>query len=344
MSSPSIDAVTAPRRSALPSFGWRLLGLLVLLLILAWGGLFACSAIPLSGTQAIQALFSSHATQVSDVVVRQLRLPRVLVAGLVGACLAAAGVLMQGLTRNPLASPGVFGVNAGAALGVALVSTFAGWMGVMGQSTAAVLGGGIAWTLVMLLGAAWRPGADKGRLVLAGVAVAALCGALTRASIILAEDQAAGVMTWLAGSVANARWVTWAQLWPVACASLLAAMALAPSLNILAVGDEQARNLGMRLGWVRLAVGIVVLVLVSASVVAAGSLAFVGLLVPHMARALVGIDHRKLLPASVVLGAALVIAADVLGRAVAFPAETPAGAVLALIGAPWFIYMVRSRT
>ncbi|WP_324769006.1 iron chelate uptake ABC transporter family permease subunit [Pokkaliibacter plantistimulans] len=344
MSLTTIDTATAPRRAAGHAYGWRMLGLLALLLILAWVGLFAWSAIPLSGAQAMQALFSHPTAQVSDVVVRQLRLPRVLVAGLVGACLATAGALMQGLTRNPLASPGVFGVNAGAALGVALVSTYAGWMGVMGQSSAAILGGGVAWTLVMLLGAAWRPGADKGRLVLAGVAVAALCGALTKASIILAEDQAAGVLTWLAGSVANARWTVWDHLWPVATAGLLAALALAPSLNILAVGDEQARNLGMRLGWVRLAVGIVVLVLVSASVVAAGSIAFVGLLVPHMARALVGIDHRKLLPACCLLGAALVMAADILGRAVAFPSETPAGAVLALIGAPWFIYMVRSRT
>ncbi|WP_428241744.1 iron chelate uptake ABC transporter family permease subunit [Gynuella sp.] len=318
--------------------------LLIVLLLLAWCSLFAWSPVHISPAQTLLALFRPQADSIVHAVVLDLRLPRMLTSMLVGASLAAAGVLMQGLTRNALASPSILGINAGAALGMALVSTVSSLMGVMLSSVAAVIGGGIAWILVMLLGAAWRPGAERGRLVLAGVAVSALCAALTKAAVIMAEDQAAGVITWLAGSVANARWSVLAYLWPAVIPALFIALMLAPTLNLLTLGDDGARNLGVHIGWIRLLVGCVVLLLVGPTVAAVGSIAFVGLLVPHMARGWMGVDHRRVLPFSMLLGAALVLLADIVSRAVVYPVETPAGAILALIGAPFFIYMVKVRT
>ncbi len=194
-------------RSKIPFVGQCLL-LLLLLLVLTWISLFSWSVIPVTPTDAIQALYNMDQESIAQHIVHDLRLPRVLIGLMVGANLAAAGVIMQGLTQNPLASPSVLGINAGAALGMATVSTIAPWFGLLGSSVAAIIGGGIAWAVVMLLGNAWRSGNEHGRLVLAGVAISALCAALTKAVIIIAEDQAAGVLTWLAGSLADARWQT----------------------------------------------------------------------------------------------------------------------------------------
>lgn len=190
--------------------------LVLFILMIAWISLFSWSIIPISPSDALQALYHLDQDSIAQHIVRDLRLPRVLVALLVGACLAAAGVIMQGLTLNPLASPSVLGVNAGAAFGMALVSTITPWFGLFGTTVAAMIGGGIAWSLVMLLGNAWRTGNDAGRLVLAGVAISALCAALTKALVIIEEDQAAAVLTWLAGSLTDARWQTFDTLWPIA--------------------------------------------------------------------------------------------------------------------------------
>lgn len=318
--------------------------LLFLLIILSWLSLFSWSIVPISGQQAAIALFYPDKNSIAHNIVLDLRLPRVLVAIVVGACLSIAGAIMQGLTRNPLASPSVLGINAGAALGMATVTTFAPWFGFLGTSVAAMLGGAITWSIVMLLGAAWKGGNEHGRLVLAGVAISALCAAMTKAMIILHEDQAAGILTWLAGSVADARWSHWSELWPLASIGLLGALLMSPTLNLLNLGEDNARSLGVKLGWARVLCSLLVLILVGAALSVAGSIAFIGLLVPHMAKSLVGQDHRKILPLSALIGAILVVLADVISRSIIYPMETPAGAILALIGAPFFIYMVRARS
>jgi iron complex transport system permease protein len=318
--------------------------LLFLLIILSWLSLFSWSIVPISGQDAAVALFHSDKNSIAHSIVLDLRLPRVLVAIVVGACLSIAGAIMQGLTRNPLASPSVLGINAGAALGMAAVTTVAPWFGFFGASVAAMLGGAMSWSIVMLLGAAWKGGNEHGRLVLAGVAISALCAAMTKAMIILHEDQAAGVLTWLAGSVADARWSHWAELWPLASTGLFGALLMSPTLNLLNLGEDNARSLGVKLGLARVFCSLLVLVLVGAALSVAGSIAFIGLLVPHMAKSLVGQDHRKILPLTALIGAILVVSADVISRSIIYPMETPAGAILALIGAPFFIYMVRARS
>ncbi|MCE7613252.1 iron chelate uptake ABC transporter family permease subunit, partial [Vibrio fluvialis] len=206
-----------------------------------------------------------------------------------------------------------------------------------------MIGGLSAWCLVMMLGGAWKMGAERGQLVLAGIAISALCSALTKASVILVEDQAASVMAWLAGSFAHVEWRTWHMSWPPLSLALVLSMLLAPKVNVLAMGDERVKSLGVNLTLLRVLVGLAVLVLVGISVSTVGAIAFVGLIVPHMARLLVGYDHRILLPVVMLLGAILTLGADIISRAVVFPTETPAGAVLALIGAPCFLYLVRKK-
>ncbi|TDR13172.1 iron chelate uptake ABC transporter family permease subunit [Marinomonas communis] len=328
-----------------PFYGLTIVLAAILLLLLGWWNLFAWSVIPIQAQDVWLSLTHFDSQSISHRIVQDLRLPRLLTAMFVGACLATAGTIMQGLTRNPLAAPSVLGINAGAALGMALVSTLPILYGALSTSLAAMIGGGVAWLLVMLLGNSWRIGGNEhGRLVLAGVAISALCAALTKAVVIMEEDQAAGVLTWLTGSLADARWQTWQHYWPFALAGLFGALLLTPSLNLLQLGEEHARNLGANLLRSKLFGSFLVLLLVGTTISAVGSIGFIGLIVPHMARLLVGQDFRIFLPVAMLLGATLVTLADTLSRAISYPMETPAGAILALIGAPFFIYLVRKRT
>lgn len=275
-------------------------------------------------------------------IVAQLRVPRAVCAALVGACLGLAGALMQGITRNRLASPSLFGVTAGAALGLALFSTglvvppFAG-----GALLMTCVGGALAWVTVFSLGGAWSPTTAQGRLVLAGVAVAALCAALTRLTVILVEAQAQSVLNWLAGSLANVGAAQVQLLWPCTLIGGLWALWCAPRLNLINLGEDAARSLGVNIASLRLQVFFASLLLVGASVCAVGPIGFVGLIAPNIIRQFLGNDYRWLIPLSAALGAVIVLGADLLSRAVAFPVETPAGVVTALIGAPFFLFLAR---
>ncbi|KPB33267.1 iron-dicitrate ABC transporter permease FecC [Pseudomonas amygdali] len=310
---------------------------------LFWVSLFALSSFSIRQVDAWNGLFTQGREGGNIAyIVAQLRVPRALCAALVGACLGVAGALMQGITRNRLASPSLFGVTAGAALGLALFSTglvalpFPG-----GALLMTCLGGALAWITVFSLGGAWSPATAQGRLVLAGVAVAALCAALTRLTVILVEAQAQSVLNWLAGSLANVGATQLQLLWPCTLIGLVLAIACAPRLNLINLGEDAARSLGVRIGALRLLVFVVSLLLVGASVCAVGPIAFVGLIAPNIARQWLGNDYRWLIPISAGLGAAIVLASDLISRAVAFPVETPAGVVTALIGAPFFLFLAR---
>ncbi|KTC55514.1 iron ABC transporter [Pseudomonas syringae ICMP 19498] len=310
---------------------------------LFWVSLFALSSFSIRQVDAWNGLFTQGREGGNIAyIVAQLRVPRALCAALVGACLGVAGALMQGITRNRLASPSLFGVTAGAALGLALFSTglvalpFPG-----GALLMTCLGGALAWITVFSLGGAWSPATAQGRLVLAGVAVAALCAALTRLTVILVEAQAQSVLNWLAGSLANVGAAQLQLLWPCTLIGVVLAIACAPRLNLINLGEDAARSLGVRIGALRLLVFVVSLLLVGASVCAVGPIAFVGLIAPNIARQWLGNDYRWLIPISAGLGAAIVLASDLISRAVAFPVETPAGVVTALIGAPFFLFLAR---
>ncbi|WP_426215156.1 iron-dicitrate ABC transporter permease FecC [Pseudomonas sp. DWRC2-2] len=310
---------------------------------LFWLSLYSWSPFTITATDAWNGLV--HQGSVGGnmaYIVAQLRVPRALCAALVGACLGLAGALMQGITRNRLASPSLFGVTAGAALGLALFSTglvaplFAG-----GALLMTCLGGALAWVTVFSLGGAWSPTTAQGRLVLAGVAVAALCAALTRLTVILVEAQAQSVLNWLAGSLANVGAAQVQLLWPCTLIGGLWALWCAPRLNLINLGEDAARSLGVGIASLRLQVFIASLLLVGASVCAVGPIGFVGLIAPNILRQFLGNDYRWLIPLSAALGAVIVLGADLLSRAVAFPVETPAGVVTALIGAPFFLFLAR---
>jgi len=320
------------------------LGLFIFLIFLIWLSLFTFSAFEIKPIDTFKAFdFYANEIKIINQIIIDIRLPRALLAAICGALLAIAGSVVQAITNNPLASPSILGINSGAALGMAFVSTLAPWFGILGISIAALIGGGLAWILVMFIGRSWQYGNENTRLVLAGVAISALCAALTKAMIILEEDQASGIMVWLAGTFADSTWNDVYYLLPITFISIITVILISPKLNLLQLGDEYAISLGISPKKYKIIGSILVLFIVSGVISTVGSLGFVGLLIPHMARYIIGTDHRLFIPLSMLLGACLVVLADVLSRAIIFPMETPAGAILALIGAPFFIYLVRKK-
>ena len=270
--------------------------------------LYSPGALAITPSDVLAALKAPNSTDLSipQMLVVETRLPRIVVALLCGAVLAVSGLLLQTMTRNPLASPSLLSINAGAGLGVILAGVFMTGAGALTQSTAAAIGGALSWTLVMWI--SYRDGRlQKSRLILAGIAVSAFCAALGKASLILDENQASAVIS-------------------------------------LSLSDEAAQSLGVSVRQLRFWLTTVVLIWVGASVATTGPIAFIGLLVPHLARYWIGYDLRRTVPMCALLGGLLFVAADLLARALAHPADLPAGAVLALIGAPCFVLLAKSRS
>ncbi|MBE3960526.1 iron ABC transporter [Vibrio parahaemolyticus] len=277
-------------------------------------------------------------------ILAMLRAPRTYAGLLIGASLAVSGVLMQGLTRNPLASPSILGINAGAACFMALASIGVPFFSQLNPIINAVFGALLSGGAVMLLGGFFSARSHPLRLVLAGIAISALLIGLTRASVILADDMAYSVLHWLTGSLSAVDSQQWQQLWPFATLGLVLAMGLARNLNLLALGDEVAVGLGGNIRLTRLISGLAVVLLAGTSVAIAGPIGFVGLLVPHLVRPIVGHNYHILIPVSALCGAALVTWSDALSRAIAFPAETPVGVITALLGTPCFIAIAMRKS
>jgi iron complex transport system permease protein len=337
-------AAAAPRAVPLATRRARAAGLAAATALLA-----ACVVASLSvGSLAVPFAevidaFTAYDGSDAHAIVRELRVPRTELGLLVGAALGAAGALMQGTTRNPLAEPGILGVNAGAAFAVVAAIRFLGVDSVTAYAAFALAGAAISAVLVFALGGSGRGGPTPVRLALAGAALTALLVSLTSAVLVFDARTLDEFRFWIVGSIAGRdAGVTLAVL-PLVAAGLLVAFGTGRSLNALALGDEVARSLGQHVGRARAAAGAGFVLLAGGAVAAAGPVAFVGLGVPHVARGLVGPDYRWIVPYSVVLGAVLLLAADVLGRVVVRPAELQVGIVTALLGAPFFIWLVRRR-
>lgn len=277
-------------------------------------------------------------------ILATLRAPRAYTGLLIGASLAVSGVLMQGLTRNPLASPSILGINSGAACFMALASIGVPVFSQLNPIINAALGALMSGGAVMLLGGFFSTRSHPLRLVLAGIAISALLIGFTRASIILADDMAYSVLHWLTGSLSAVDSEQWQQLWPFITVGLVIAMGLARNLNLLALGDDIAIGLGGNIRVTRLMSSLAVVLLAGTSVAIAGPIGFVGLLVPHLVRPIVGHNYYILIPVSALFGAALVTWSDALSRAIAFPAETPVGVITALLGTPCFIAIVMRKS
>jgi iron complex transport system permease protein len=291
---------------------------------------------------ALRALFVSDGSETA-VIVRDLRLPRTVVALVVGFALGVAGAQLQGLTRNPLAEPGLLGVSAGAALAVVATGTALGVEGAQGQAWAALVGAIAATLAVYLLGGAGRAGGGPLPLVLAGVAVTALLSAMTTVLVLLDAETLNEYRFWAVGSVAGRDLGLLLAVVPLLTVGIVLAVVSARTLDLLALGDDLARGLGARVAWGRAGVALSATLLTAGAVSVAGPLLFVGLVVPHLARRMTGPVHGWLLPMSGLLGAALLLAADVVGRVVARPGEIQVGIVTALIGGPFLVALVRGR-
>ncbi|MFF8833456.1 iron ABC transporter permease [Streptomyces sp. NPDC015131] len=271
------------------------------------------------------------------------RVPRVAAALLAGAALGLAGTLVQAVTRNPLAEPAVLGVSGGAALGAVLLVTTVPMAGTWGVAGAAF--GGAALSSVLVFGLAARGGFQQNRLVLVGFGVATGTSALISLLIILTDPfNATKALTWLSGSTYGRTWPDVLPLAVVLAAGLAAAMACRTELDLVSLDEDTPRLLGIRLGRGRLGFLSLGVLLSATAVAAAGTIGFVGLVAPHAARALVGRQHARVVPVAVLLGAVLVCAADLVGRTVIAPAQLGAGMMTAVIGTPYFLYLlVRSR-
>ena len=338
-------AAPAPPRGPLRGTGARATGVwLLLLLVLA-----VCVLSIAVGTRSIglatvwEALTDPAAPGDDAIVVRQLRVPRTVLGLLVGLALGVAGALMQGHTRNPLGDPGLLGVTAGASLAVVLAISLLGVTDPAGYVWFAFLGALAGTVLVYAIGSAGPGGPTPVTLALAGSALSALLYALVRAVLVGDQQALDSFRFWVVGALAGRGAEVGWQVGPFIAAGLLLAVANAPALNLLGLGEDVARGLGQRI-WLARVVGLAAITLLAGAATAAcGPIAFVGLVVPHAVRALTGPDHRWLVPCSGLAGAALLLAADVVGRVVARPGELQVGIVLALIGAPFFIALVRRR-
>ena len=323
---------------------WRGLGLLAALAVLAvlcllsvWLG---SKEIPV--TAVWQVLWRNDGSE-DAVVIHSVRIPRTLLAVAVGAALGLAGALMQALTRNPLAEPGLLGVNAGAAFAIVFAIAVLGVTSLYSYIWFAFAGALAASILVYALGNRGRTEASPVRLALAGVAVTALLTSFTSALVLTDPVALNRYRFWSAGSLAGPVSGSLVRVLPFLLVGVVLALASAPALNSMALGDDTAKALGRRLGLVRIQGVVAVTLLAGSAVAVAGPIMFIGLVVPHIARFMTGPDHRWLLPYSMVLAPCLVLAADITGRIVTRPAETQVGIVVALLGAPFFIALVRRR-
>jgi iron complex transport system permease protein len=279
----------------------------------------------------------------ASTIVHDLRIPRTVLAIAVGIALGIAGALMQGHTRNPLADPGLLGVNAGAAAAVIVAIALLGLTGITAYVWFAFLGAAIASVVVYAIGTGGRGAATPARLALAGTAITAALTAFTYAVALSDPDMLQRFNQWNVGSLAGRDTATVWRVAPFLLAGIVLALLLTRSLNALALGDDTARALGADVGRTRIAGAVAITLLCGAATAAAGPIVFVGLTIPYVARAIVGPDQRWVLPYSALLGPVLLLGADVVGRVVARPGELEVGIVTAMLGAPVFIALVRRR-
>jgi iron complex transport system permease protein len=276
-------------------------------------------------------------------VIQTVRLPRSLIAILVGASLAVSGALMQGLTRNPLADPGILGIESGAALTVVVTIFIFGSTSVTTLTIAAFLGAGVTAILVYFLGSLGKGGSTPLNLTVAGAALTALISSLTTAILIISQRTLEEIRFWLAGSLAGRNATILFSALPFVIIGLVIAFALGRQITTMSLGDDVAKGLGQKTAWIKIITAISVVLLAGSSVALAGPIGFIGLVVPHVVRFFIKTDYRWILPYSAVIGATLLLVADITARILLKPQELPVGVMTALVGAPFFVYLAKSK-
>lgn len=333
-------APPAARGNTLRLLGFPLMALLLLLVMVASTAFGAADIEPRVVAESVTH-FDDTNTQ--HLVIRSLRMPRAITAALVGAALAAAGAIMQGLTRNPLADSGLLGIEAGAALAVMVAVLFLNVHSLSGFAIFAFVGAGASGALVYAIGSLGRGGPTPIKLTIAGAALATLLGSLTSLLAILHPLGYDQVRFWMAGSVAGREMELILQAAVYILLGLGLAILIGRQITTLSLGEDLARGLGLNVLWVKLLAALAVVVLAGTSVALAGPMGFVGLVAPHAVRFFVGLDYRWIIPYAALLGAIFMVLADVVGRVVLRPMELPVGLMTAAIGGPIFIYLVRAK-
>lgn len=271
-------------------------------------------------------------------IIYNIRLPRTFVAALVGVCLSLAGVILQGIMRNPLASPSTIGITSGAGLmSVICLVLFPKYEYLV--TPAAFIGAVFTTVLIYIL--SWKDGINPLRMVLAGLAVSSLLNALVDLILIFFPDRVHNTLGFSIGSLSVKAWHDFNMIWPYALIGFLASIVLAKKLNILLLGDEIARSLGVNIERLRVVLILLTSLLAASAVSVVGLISFVGLIVPHISRILIGSDYKYLLPASVLAGAGVMMLCDMIGRVIAEPMEIPVGIIMAVVGVPFFLYLLR---
>ena len=289
--------------------------------------------------EIISALINNDNKMVTTIVYK-MRLPRNILAAIVGANLAVAGVLLQSVMKNPLADPGITGVSTGASVAaIIILLLLPQYTGIL--PLIAFIGGAFACILVFIM--AYKNGIKPGRIVLAGVAVNAILGGVISFLSTMYSDRIQSAMLWLNGSLATKTWVHVEMLFIYSIIGLIISLFLIRSANILQLGDDAATNLGVNANYSRLIICSVAVFLAAISTSVVGVISFVGLIVPHIARMIMGSDHKYTIPFSMVLGGMVLLVADTLGRTIGGAIEIPVGVIMSIFGGPFFLYLLRKR-
>jgi iron complex transport system permease protein len=322
--------------------GQRWVGLFIAIIILLL--LMAASIVygytDTTWKMAIEALTNFDGSN-EHIVIQSVRIPRAFIAAAVGASLAISGVLMQTVTKNPLASPDIFGVNAGAGVAVVIAVTVFSVGSLQLFTWLSFFGAAVAAISVYAIGSVGREGLTPMKLTLAGAAMTALFASFTQGILVLNEAALEQVLFWLAGSVAGRSLDNLIAVLPYLIGGWIISFILATKMNVLSMGEDVAKGLGLNTALLKITIGIVVILLSGGAVAVAGPIGFIGIVVPHLTRSIVGIDHRWVIPFSGLLGGVLLLAADIASRYILMPQEVPVGVMTAIIGTPFFIYIAR---
>ncbi|WP_329572753.1 FecCD family ABC transporter permease [Streptomyces sp. NBC_01361] len=331
-----ISAAPAARRRIV----WTAAALVALVLAVLFS--LAVGARAIAPSAVLDALVHGGHSDDAEVI-RGLRLPRTLVGLMVGAALALAGTVLQGITRNPIADPGILGISQGASVGVVLAIAFAGIHTLTGYVWFAFAGAALASVAVYAIASSGRGGATPVKLALGGAAINALLVSVTTAVLTTKASAMDEFRFWQVGSLSGRDAHIVGQIWPFLVVGVLLVLSVARGLDALALGEDVAKGLGQRVAAVRIVGGLGATVLTGVGVAAAGPIAFIGLAVPHIARAVVGSDHRWVLPMAALIGPVMLLVSDTVGRVVFPPSEVPAGVMTALIGVPFLVTLVRRK-
>lgn len=310
----------------------------IIALVIGIGVSVSFGAANISFTTVWEAVLRYNPDLPQHQIIQEIRLPRVLGGAMVGASFAVAGALMQGMTRNPMADSGLLGLNAGACFMLAVCMAFLPNLPYMYTILYCFAGAALGALLVLGISALGRGGLSPLRLVLAGAAVSALLVALAE-GVALYFHIGQELAFWYAGGISTTKWFQLKIMFPWVGGAIIGAMLLARSVTLLSLGDDVAMGLGQRTGLVKLLGMIIVLILAGCAVSVVGAVGFVGLIIPHVTRFLVGVDYRWIIPCSAILGSLLMVAADLAARMINPPYETPVGALIALIGVPFFLFL-----